>query len=351
MSRPPSIAGLRAGPALASILGMRTALVISLTFAAAVSGCGQSLTQNMTGTGGTGTGTGGLAASGGTGGTTLGTGGGSGGSTSAVCDMLSASYQAAFSSAETCEVGASGQCQQLYRGSLTGCSCPIYVNDSSALDAIQAAWQAAGCVVPQPPCAILCPAALNTTCVATDGGTVGTCSYVQGTGGIRGGTGGDGGLGGTTGAAGASGGAGGRSGRGGAGGRAGAGGAGGSGAVCGGIAGLTCTGLYQFCHFPDGQCGAGDQQGQCELYGGADCIQQAVCGCDGKTYSSACSAAANGTDVMATTSCIPGNGGAGAPCGQDSDCMSGYKCCVTGGTAGAPIACRNVGTGSCPALP
>jgi hypothetical protein len=55
---------------------------------------------------------------------------------------------------------------------------------------------------------------------------------------------------------------------------------------------------------------------------------------------------------MSTTSCIPGNGGTGAPCGTDNDCMSGYKCCTTGGTAGAPIACRQVPSGgSCPALP
>jgi hypothetical protein len=103
--------------------------------------------------------------------------------------------------------------------------------------------------------------------------------------------------------------------------------------------------------FGNGQCGAGDQQGQCALAGGALCIQQPVCGCDSKTYSSACAAHQNGVDTMSTTSCIPGNGGTGAPCGQDSDCMSGYKCCVTGGAAGSPIACRNVGTGACPALP
>ena len=133
-------------------------------------------------------------------------------------------------------------------------------------------------------------------------------------------------------------------------GRACGGGTGGPGTACGGIAGLTC-GLDEFCDFGTGQCGAGDQQGQCALAGGAVCPQQPVCGCDGKTYSSACAAHDNGVDTMSTTSCIPGNGGAGAPCGHDIDCMSGYKCCMTGGTAGAPSACRDVGTGSCPAFP
>ncbi|HEY6476095.1 MAG TPA: hypothetical protein VI456_05900, partial [Polyangia bacterium] len=138
----------------------------------------------------------------------------------------------------------------------------------------------------------------------------------------------------------------------GAGGQAGStGGAGGSDKVCGGIAGATCD-SGEFCDFGNGQCGAGDQQGQCALAGGALCTQQVVCGCDGNTYSSACSAHQNGLDTMNTTSCIPGNGGTGAPCGQDHDCMSGYKCCVTAGRAGAPIACRQVpAAGSCPALP
>jgi hypothetical protein len=112
---------------------------------------------------------------------------------------------------------------------------------------------------------------------------------------------------------------------------------------------VTCD-LGQFCHFANGQCGASDQQGHCELAGGALCPLQAVCGCDGNSYSSACQAYANGVDIMSTTSCIPGNGGTDAPCGADTDCMSGYKCCVTGGRAGSPIACRQV-SGACPALP
>lgn len=183
-------------------------------------------------------------------------------------------------------------------------------------------------------------------------GTGGAPGTGGGAGGQAGGATGGHGAGGTGvdgGGAGGSG-LGGGAGDGGAAGSVGGGGAGGAGTVCGGIAGLTC-GLGEFCDFGNGQCGAGDQQGQCAPAGGAICAQQPVCGCDGRTYVSACAAHDNGVDTMSTTSCIPGNGGTGAPCGHDSDCMSGYKCCVTGGTVGSPIACRDVGTGSCPALP
>jgi hypothetical protein len=84
---------------------------------------------------------------------------------------------------------------------LSGCGCPTYVTDSSALSMIVDAWRAAGCVVPGPACEILCPAALNSTCVATDGGSAGFCSYVPGTGGTTG-AGGSGATGGTSGATG-----------------------------------------------------------------------------------------------------------------------------------------------------
>jgi hypothetical protein len=109
----------------------------------------------------------------------------------------------------------------------------------------------------------------------------------------------------------------------------------------------------EWCDFPGDTCGAADQMGQCQpLQGGGACAPEAVCGCDGKTYQNACSAHLNGVDTVSNLSCIPGNGGGGANCGADTDCMTGYKCCATTGRAGAPIACRQVASGaSCPALP
>jgi hypothetical protein len=190
------------GPPIASRYGMRSLLLLSMILAATAA-CSQSLTPNMTGTGGTRTG------AGGEGGTGPGSGG-SGGSVSSVCNTLVAEYQSAVAQAQTCQVGASGQCQQLVTGSLSSCSCPTYVTDSSTLSAIEDAWAAAGCMAPGPVCDLFCPAALNTTCVAVDGGSTGFCSYVPGTGGASGfggtsgnnGSGGRAGSGGTTGAGG-----------------------------------------------------------------------------------------------------------------------------------------------------
>ena len=186
---------------------MRSLLLLSLLLAVPTA-CNQSLTPDMTGMGGTGAGTGG-----GDGGSGPGTGGvrGLGGSIGpAACAVLVAEYQSALTAAEACQVGASGQCQQIVSGSpLGGCSCPVHVTDSSTLSMIEEAWRAGGCVVPTASCEIGCPVVitLNTTCVPTDGGTVGFCSYVPGTGGTSGagGTGGSGATGGTTGGTGSGG--------------------------------------------------------------------------------------------------------------------------------------------------
>ena len=172
----------------------------SILLAAALGACGQSLTTDHTGTGGSGTGGSGTATGGATGGSGPGAGG-SGGSVAPVCTTLAAEYQSALGAAESCQVGASGQCQEIVGGALSGCSCPVYVTDTSALATIQSTWQAAGCAATEPPCVLLCPAALNRTCVSTDGGSAGFCSYVPGTGGTSG-TGGNGGTGGTGGAGG-----------------------------------------------------------------------------------------------------------------------------------------------------
>jgi len=98
--------------------GMRSLLSISLACLIGIGACSQSLTNDMSGTGGTGgvkTGTGGEGANtrGGSGGSAGGTGGQS------LCDTLVAQYQTALTAARSCAIGGTGQCQQLVNVALS----------------------------------------------------------------------------------------------------------------------------------------------------------------------------------------------------------------------------------------
>lgn len=77
--------------------------------------------------------------------------------------------------------------------------------------------------------------------------------------------------------------------------------------VCGGFAGVQCSDT-QWCDFPSqSQCGLADQFGTCRPRP-AVCTQHfmPVCGCDGKTHSNSCMAAAAGVDVAYVGNCRQG---------------------------------------------
>ena len=108
--------------------------------------------------------------------------GGGGGAGGLSCADLDNQYAAALPAAKSCAVGVSGQCQQLVSDALAISPCHIgcdmiYVNDASALNAIESTWTQAGCNLDVGCPNIACAAPTMGTCVAADGGG-GVCKSV-----------------------------------------------------------------------------------------------------------------------------------------------------------------------------
>jgi hypothetical protein len=103
--------------------------------------------------------------------------------------------------------------------------------------------------------------------------------------------------------------------------------------MCGGLAGFQCPDKH-YCSFAlDAHCGASDMTGTCKPIPELCTMEFApVCGCDDKTYSSACVAARSGISVASKGAC-PGDSGSaiadGKTCGTrgvPGECAKGSYC-------------------------
>ena len=125
---------------------------------------------------------------------------------------------------------------------------------------------------------------------------------------------------------------------------------------CGGELGLACA-SGMFCFYEVGTCHNPDMPGTCRKREALPCPapgkDDAVCGCDGVTYHSACEAISSGTSIAGNGSCDappppfePCGGSSGAKCAGGSYCDFGTGTCPAPGSTGVctkePTGCPDI---------
>lgn len=122
------------------------------------------------------------------------------------------------------------------------------------------------------------------------------------------------------------------------------------GLVCGGESSRNCAAGEYCAYEPDQNCGRADATATCkERPEVCPEIYAPVCGCDGKTYSSACDAAGNGVGYEREGPCDSGRicaGIAGLQCPEEQFCVMEVGLCLAPDASGTcrepPTACDTV---------
>ena len=122
------------------------------------------------------------------------------------------------------------------------------------------------------------------------------------------------------------------------------------GAGCGGVTAAKC-GANEFCDFAPGSCGDANPSGACVAPPAACAeISSPVCGCDRKTYKSACEAAKARVSIFAAGEC-PCGGPDSVACEDTRYCQLPLGACLgpnaTGSCKLPPTTCTNVKSTVC----